>query len=299
MLRAVPRDHWGLAAAFVLVAGSIGYVGWVQYQRAEILSAKISVLQDELSATSRILQESIAETHSTLASELEAERSKASALQQQLGNVQGTVGSLSGSVNTLEKLSQTDPELLAKYSKVYFLSENYAPQKLAAVDPYYLYYESRPESVESRVWPHLRDMLGAAFGANTKLYVYSAYRSFEEQTRLKNAYTVTYGSGANQFSADQGYSEHQLGTTVDLITTGLGGELDGFENTQAYTWLQQNAYKYGFILSYPQGNGYYVFEPWHWRFVGVALATYLHNTGKNFYDLDQRTIDTYLVNIFD
>ena len=69
--------------------------------------------------------------------------------------------------------------------------------------------------------------------------------------------------------------------------------------TPAYQWMTDNAHKYGFVLSYPKDNSYYVYEPWHWRFVGVKLATDLHNQGKNFYDLDQRVIDTYLVNIFD
>ncbi|MFH1704471.1 MAG: M15 family metallopeptidase, partial [Patescibacteria group bacterium] len=101
------------------------------------------------------------------------------------------------------------------------------------------------------------------------------------------------------FSADQGYSEHQLGTAVDLITTGLGGKTDGFENTTAYQWLLSNAYRFGFVLSYPNGNSYYSYEPWHWRFIGVKLATYLHDNKLNFYDADQRSIDTYLINIFD
>jgi len=79
----------------------------------------------------------------------------------------------------------------------------------------------------------------------------------------------------------------------------VGANLTGFENTEAYTWLQENAYKYGFVLSYPKGNGYYVFEPWHWRFVGKDLAIKLHREDKNFYDLDQRQIDEYLVSIFD
>ena len=69
--------------------------------------------------------------------------------------------------------------------------------------------------------------------------------------------------------------------------------------TLAYTWMQANAYKYGFELSYPKANGYYVYEPWHWRFVGVELATKLYNDHANFYDLDQRTLDTYLIKIFD
>ena len=50
-------------------------------------------------------------------------------------------------------------------------------------------------------------------------------------------------------------------------------------------------YKYGFAISYPAGNAYYKFEPWHWRYVGVELAAKLHNEAKNFYDLDQRDIN--------
>jgi hypothetical protein len=63
--------------------------------------------------------------------------------------------------------------------------------------------------------------------------------------------------------------------------------------------MQKNAYKYGFVLSYPKGNVYYVFEPWHWRFVGEKLAADLNKSGDYFYDWDQRKIDTYLVNVFD
>jgi D-alanyl-D-alanine carboxypeptidase len=111
---------------------------------------------------------------------------------------------------------------------------------------------------------------------------------------------MTFGSGtANSFSADQGYSEHQLGTAVDFTTPAIGAVLTGFDKTASYQWLQANAYKYGFVLSYPKGNGYFVFEPWHWRYVGVELATFLHDQGKNFYDLDQRTIDSYLIKFFD
>ncbi|MEK9173171.1 MAG: D-alanyl-D-alanine carboxypeptidase family protein, partial [Patescibacteria group bacterium] len=73
----------------------------------------------------------------------------------------------------------------------------------------------------------------------------------------------------------------------------------GFEKTNSYKWLTENAYQYGYVLSYPPNNIYYQFEPWHWRFVGVALATKLHNDNKYFYDFPQREIDEYLVNIFD
>ena len=75
--------------------------------------------------------------------------------------------------------------------------------------------------------------------------------------------------------------------------------MEGFDKTPEYKWLTDNAYKYGFVISYPAGNKYYKYEPWHWRFVGVALATKLHEDGIYFYDMDQRLIDNYLANIFD
>ena len=90
-----------------------------------------------------------------------------------------------------------------------------------------------------------------------------------------------------------------MGTAVDLITTGISGTLDGFDTTTAYQWLLSNAYRYGFVLSYPKGNSYYTYEPWHWRFVGVKFATYLHDNKLNFYDVGQGQIDEYLISIFD
>ena len=79
----------------------------------------------------------------------------------------------------------------------------------------------------------------------------------------------------------------------------FGGAVPAFAQTAAYTWLLNNAHTYGFILSYPKSNTYYIYEPWHWRFVGVDLAKDLHKAKKNFYDLDQREIDKYLITLFD
>lgn len=299
VLRAVPRDHWAIAALALILAGGIGYTLFREREDIALLSARAVILQQELDTTTRVLQESIAETHSALSGELSREQENAAALRRQLGSVEGAVGTISGTVNTLEKLSQTDPELLQKYSRVYFLNENYTPERLAAIDKKYLYDESRPESFNAEAWPRLKRLLDDAGARDVTLYVRSAYRSFDEQAALKSAYTVVYGSGANTFSADQGYSEHQLGTTIDFITTGLGGKLDGFENTPPYQWLLDNAYRYGFVLSYPEENRFYVFEPWHWRYVGIKLASDLHAAKKHFYDMEQRDIDTYLVNLFD
>ncbi len=213
--------------------------------------------------------------------------------------LQEQMTALAGELGILNKLSKTDRELLQKYSKVYFLNENYVPGSLATITPEYLFAKDKPLQIHTNVALHLTQLLDTASSTGNPLLVTSAYRSFGTQAQLKSTYVVTYGSGANKFSAEQGYSEHQLGTTVDLTTLKVGVPSIKFEGTLGYVWLTQNAYRYGFIMSYPKQNTYYQFEPWHWRFVGVALATELHNEGKYFYDLDQREIDTYLVNIFD
>lgn len=215
---------------------------------------------------------------------------------------QGQILSISDTVGTLQKLSQTDPELLKKYSKVSFLNENYVPASLTFISNQFVYNKSKPEQFLTQAWPHLYTLLTAASSTGLHLEVISAYRSFGTQSGLKEAYKMIYGAGtANQFSADQGYSEHQLGTAVDFTTPKVGDSFSPalFQKSPEDTWLLTNAWRYGFILSYPPNNPYYISEPWHWRYVGVKLATDLYNQNEYFYDMDQRQIDTYLVDFFD
>ncbi len=254
------------------------------------LAESIANIEENLSLTK---SESLALSN-TLEDALNAEKEKLASLKEETEKIGGTVGDL-------EKLSEIDPELLMKYSKVFFLNEHYVPSDLSEILNKYLYSERETKYFHTDALPYLTQMIDDALAQGEVLYVKSAYRSFNEQDNLKEGYSIVYGEDtANTFSADQGYSEHQLGTAVDFITTGLGGNLSiDFETTSEYVWLQNNAYKYGFSLSYPKNNEYYVYEPWHWRFVGVALATKLHNENKNFYDMDQRTIDEYLISLFD
>lgn len=298
-IKQIPITYWLIGLIFILILvfafytiKSFDELEKVNYKQQE----EISILRSSLASTTSLLAQSIEETESSLAQALQQEKQN---LENKFNNVENQVGQIGGAVNTLEKLSKTDPELLQKYSKVFFLNEHYVPTRLSDIENKYKYYENRDLEILYNVKPFLEKMLSDALSSGIEIYVASSYRSFSTQESLKGAYTVVYGEGANQFSADQGYSEHQLGTTVDLITTGIGGTLDRFGETKAYQWLLDNAYKYGFILSYPENNGFYIFEPWHWRFVGINLATELHNSGRGFYDLNQRELDEYLVNIFD
>ena len=86
---------------------------------------------------------------------------------------------------------------------------------------------------------------------------------------------------------------------MDFTTQNFGQDLSLFAGSDAHIWLVENAYKYGFIMSYPENNTFYMYEPWHWRFVGTKLARYLDREEKNFYDLEQRDIDAYIAELFD
>ncbi len=298
------QTPWLVTHSLASIA-ALGLSGWLTYEHV----AERTALRTELASTTAALGSLKTElttrldtTDSTAVSladrvyrtELDLERTGKT-----IRKFDEQVGDLSGSVETLTKLTTTDPELLQKYSKIYFLNENYKPADLTVIDEAYDYKNGKEVTVETSMWPFLRDLLRAADGDGVHLSILSGYRSFAEQMALKSAYTVRYGSGANQFSADQGYSEHQLGTTVDVTTDALGENLAGFDGTEAYRWLEDHAYTYGFVLSYPKGNSYYTYEPWHWRFVGTDLARYLHRTDKHFYDLEQRDIDEYLATLFD
>jgi zinc D-Ala-D-Ala carboxypeptidase len=219
--------------------------------------------------------------------------------QKKNGTYEDKLDTITSKAHNLEKILNTDKELLQKYSKVYFLNEHYNPSSLSEIPSTLLTPNSKKLEIHEQVLPYLKDMIKASQDANNPIQVVSAYRSYTAQTSLKTAYKSVFGKGANTFSADQGYSEHQLGTTIDLTTPILKSTFVAFEKTPAFKWLTENAHEYGFTLSYPKNNKYYTYEPWHWRFVGVDLATKLHKENKYFYDLDQRTIDEYLLNIFD
>jgi D-alanyl-D-alanine carboxypeptidase len=288
------RKFWNIATIVLLVLAAFGYGGYSYYKLDKENKANEATIVD--------LKTKLATTEGSLASAqtINQELNAKLVHEQDINNgFTSQLGQITSNVGTLIKLSQTDKELLQKYSKIYFLNENYTPSNLSEIDAKYLSDPKKPQQFHTNALPFLNKLLAAANADNKNIQVVSAFRSFGTQTALKQNYKLTYGSGANAFSADQGYSEHQLGTAIDFTVPSVSQSLDGFDKDPAFDWLNKNAYKYGFILSYPKQNTYYQFEPWHWRFVGVALATKIHNDNTLFYYLDQRDIDKYLVNIFD
>lgn len=279
----LPKDRLLAFGVSVVVLGAFGYGGYSYWQ----LTKTVASLSSELSEATTTLEAKVAENIS-LQSALEAEQRRNNDFQDQIEGISSTV-------TKIDKLQQTDPQLLAKYSKVYFLPDNYIPKDLVSIASSSTYADSKNYQLIGQADRHLEEMIRDAKSDGINLLVISAYRSFNSQASLKVSYKFTYGSGANAFSADQGYSEHQLGTTIDFTTKELGPDFSTFAKSPAYDWLTKHAYKYGFVISYPSGNTYYISEPWHWRFVGINLAQDLHDQNKYFYQLDQRTINNYLI----
>lgn len=122
-------------------------------------------------------------------------------------------------------------------------------------------------------------MQAAAKVDGLNIYISSGFRSYSYQKTLYNNYVNRDGvTAADTYSARAGHSEHQSGLAFDVNTIN-----NSFANTEEGKWLNDNCYKYGFILRYPNGKSDetgYQYEPWHFRYVGVELAEKLYNNGN-------------------
>lgn len=123
-------------------------------------------------------------------------------------------------------------------------------------------------------------MQEAATATGAGLVMGSGYRSYSTQDALYASYVAKDGqAAADRYSARPGYSEHQTGLVMDFAPID-----DSFGGSRQFAWLTANAHKYGFVLRYPDGKEAvtgYMYEPWHWRYIGVTDATAMKASGKN------------------
>jgi zinc D-Ala-D-Ala carboxypeptidase len=112
-----------------------------------------------------------------------------------------------------------------------------------------------------------RAMSAAALADGVVLKIASAFRSIERQAEIVRA-KLERGISLDailEVSAPPGYSEHHTGRAIDVTTDGVPALELEFEQTAAFRWLSANAARFGFFLSYPEGNAHgYAYEPWHW-----------------------------------
>lgn len=149
------------------------------------------------------------------------------------------------------------------------------------------------EQFDSRAVQVLKEMLADCRSAGLSPLVCSGYRSMEEQQRLYEnevAQCLTAGAASREAAEEEaaktvavpGTSEHNLGLAVDIVDASYQILDKKQENTQVFMWLKENCSEYGFILRYPNGKTDItgiVYEPWHFRYVGVQAAAEIMNRG--------------------
>ena len=160
-------------------------------------------------------------------------------------------------------------------NKTYPLPSDYIPTNTYK-DATGLNYCSNCLSVDT--YEAFNKMKADATSLGLNIWIQSGYRSYSLQESLYNKYVNRDGKEAEDtYIARPGHSEHQTGLAFDLNTI-----TDDFQYTNEGLWVNNNCYKYGFILRYPKGKEHitgYKYESWHLRYVGVELATKLYNNG--------------------
>ena len=186
--------------------------------------------------------------------------------------------------NYYEETKETDISLdtLMLVNKYYHLDEDYEPDNIVAVSSSYAY---EGNELRSDVYEKFKEMCNAAKDEeDITLILNSSYRTYEDQeetwTKRKNLYGI---EKADAYAARAGHSEHQTGLALDINE--YRAVEDDFEDTKAFKWLSENAYKYGFILRYTKDGENltgYSYESWHYRYVGREVAEKIKNENITF-----------------
>ncbi len=198
--------------------------------------------------------------------------------------------------------------LLAEVSKEdrHQLPQSFKPRDLVTIPSEYVSNNGGSEQLRKPVLDAFMSMNTEAKKENVTLKIYSAYRSFDQQcatysskfNKFKNKYSgESLQKYVDSISARPGRSEHQLGSTFDLVYPSIGKKLvyPDINNRcpqnkcAEYEWLLVNAHKFGFVMSFPRHPDSvqdmnpvtkYIFEPWHWRYIGLDNATEIFNLGE-------------------
>lgn len=186
----------------------------------------------------------------------------------------------------MDKENYENPTIVKKFStdmlvnKHRSLQKNFEPDDLVSIDSEYAVDDTQ---LGSRIAVNaFIKMYKAAKKEGYDLVINSSYRSYEEQEEICDTYRELYGENyVLNYVAMPGFSEHQTGLSFDV------GSKDSnvFAESEEYEWIQENAHKYGFIQRFPskyQAITGFRAEPWHYRYVGKKIATYIYEHDISF-----------------
>lgn len=178
-------------------------------------------------------------------------------------------------------------DIMAPMNKLNFLAQDCVPNDLQDVPQamaqgrQFLRAEARAAFIE---------LVNAAATDGFTLYAISGYRSYQDQIAAYNSNLAGCGQDiacADRISARPGHSEHQLGTTMDVSSPTASLGLETFQGTPEARWVAENAWRFGFVVSYPEGTEQitgYAFEPWHIRYLGKAEAKKVRDSGVTLHE---------------
>lgn len=166
------------------------------------------------------------------------------------------------------------------------LSEDYVPNNLKKSETKFLDYV-QDNNLENNTADAVKKMFDAAMEDGISLVGVSGYRSYSVQKGLYDTRMEKNGEEKTRaYTAEPGASEHQSGLAIDILCDEYQTLDEGFDNTDAFRWLKENCYKYGFILRYLKGKEDitgYNYEPWHFRYIGnEEVAQDIMNRGLTF-----------------
>jgi D-alanyl-D-alanine carboxypeptidase len=192
--------------------------------------------------------------------------------------------SATASATALPKDLTDTSSVLILVNKTHKLPTGYAPADADLATPY-LNSSTDAIRIRSVASDSAKAMKAAAASENVTLVVSAGYISFQEQEDLYTSTVKLLGGGetgpASTAIEKAGFSEHQTGLAIDFTNDASTAKpTKEFANTPAGQWLFAHAHEYGFILRYPSGKTDitgYDYMPWHYRYVGVDVATAIYN----------------------
>jgi D-alanyl-D-alanine carboxypeptidase len=169
------------------------------------------------------------------------------------------------------KKADTSKGNMILVNKFYYLDKDYSPSDIVDMSNWYA-FEGR--KIKKEVYDAFIEMYNAAKKDGYTLIANSGYRDYAYQENLYNEYKDRDGTEyADTYAARPGYSEHQTGLSLDIVS--YGATMENFDKTDTFKWLDAHAAEYGFILRYPKGKESitgYSYESWHFRYLGKDLA---------------------------
>lgn len=175
----------------------------------------------------------------------------------------------------------SNPEAITVLANKYYSLGDYAPDDLVRISDK---NSTRENYLRKEACEHFEQLCNDARSEGYEIRGMSAYRSYDRQSAIYDSYVNSDGKeNADTYSARPGHSEHQTGLAVDV----MGGDTpyNQFATTKESDWVNENAYKYGYIVRYPEGKEHitgYKAEAWHLRYVGVDVAQIIHDENITF-----------------